>query len=640
MKDVPDQLDGMYEFGPFRLDPLSRTLTRDGKRVALAPRLFDTLFHLVANHGRLVPRDELMRAVWPARTVEETSLGMAVSSLRTALKQQGAADDLIITAPGRGYRFGARVAFTPTSAPDIEPASAVPPSPGRAAQARGRMAMRVLGVVALLGAGIAIRGGVAWHEPPPRKPGLAVQAGVSFTPPPHSIAVLPFTNMGGDPKQDYFGDGLSEELINALGRTGGLRVAARVSSFSFKGRPATVEDIARQLNVGLVLEGSVRRTGTRVRIIAQLIDATTGFQVWSHRYDRSEGDMLALQGELAEDAIASLKLILLPNEVARLTLGGTSNPRAFDAYLSALPRSPDADDASERQAIAAFSQAIDLDPNYALAYAGRSRALSFLATSGVFSDVAESKTMLAAATRDANKAVALAPDLGEAHAALGFVLKCSLSDLARAGAEYARAIELAPGDSTILLRYALFQTTLGHLSSAVDVAEHAASLDPLTPRTYHLLARILAYAGRTDDALAALRRARFLQPADPRADRIDLAFVQMMQGDAHAARQTCLGETDPHFFVCLAWSEHVLGHQAEAEAALARLRAAIGDNGAYIYANILASWGRKNEALQWLQTAYRLRDPGLIGILIDPMVRSLRDTQDYRQIVEGLGLSS
>jgi DNA-binding winged helix-turn-helix (wHTH) protein len=137
MKDVPGQLEGIYEFGPFQLDPLSRTLTRDGVRVPLAPRLFDTLFHLVVNNGRLVPREELMRAVWPARTVEETSLGMAVSSLRTAMKQQGAADNLIITAPGRGYRFGARVTFRPASAPaaDIAPAASPPAAQSPAAPA-------------------------------------------------------------------------------------------------------------------------------------------------------------------------------------------------------------------------------------------------------------------------------------------------------------------------------------------------------------------------------------------------------------------------------------------------------------------------------------------------------------------------
>jgi len=653
-------LEGLYEFGAFRLDPIGRTLSHDGVHVALAPRLFDTLLHLVESHGRLVSREELMQAVWPARTVDHTSLGMAVSSLRTALKQHGAADNLIITAPGRGYRFGARVTFVPLPLPepgDVAMAAAVPvpAAPGQPARAirrwPGGRATWTLAALALALAGFGL---LRWHAVAPRA-AIAPRAPATppaftppaftpsaftppaFTPPPRSIAVLPFTNMSGTPDDDYFAEGLSEELINALGRSGALRVAARVSSFSFKNRPATVTEIARHLNVGLLLEGSVRRTGTRVRVIAQLIDGTTGFQVWSQGYDRAPGDMLALQGELAASCIASLKLILLPNDVARLTLGGTTDPRAFDAYLSGLPHASDSDDAQERQAIAAFSRAIALDPKYAQAYAARARAQAYLGANGVFADVAAGHAMLQAAERDANQALALAPDLGEAHAALGFVLKCRLSDLARAGAEYARATELAPGDATILLRGAFFELALGHIPPAVAAAEHAASLDPLTPKTYRMLARILAYARRFDDAHAALRRARGLLPADPRADRTDLAFVQMMQGDVQGALQTCGTDLDPHFLMCVAWVDHALGRQEDAEAALARLRAAIGDNGAYLYANILAQWGRQDAALTWLQTAYRLRDPGLINMRIDPMIGRLRGTPRFKQIEAALG---
>jgi serine/threonine-protein kinase len=644
MRDVPPQLEGVYEFGPFRLDPISRTLSHAGTRVWLAPRLFDTLLHLVESRGRLVSRDELMQAVWPARTVDQTSLGMAVSSLRTALKQHGAADNLIITAPGRGYRFGARVTFTPHILPDPDPmpaalpAAAARPPPPAVAGWRGR---RVALPLAALALGLAAFGLVRWQAAAlrapiaPRVPAASMPP--AFTPPPHSIAVLPFTNMSGTPNDDYFAEGLSEELINALGRSGALRVAAGVSSFSFRNRPATVTEIARQLNVGLLLEGSVRRTGTRVRVIAQLIDAITGFQVWSQSYDRAPGDMLALQGDIAAACIASLKLILLPNEVARLTLGGTTDPRAFDAYLSGLPHATDSDDDGERQAIAAFSRAIALDPHYALAYAERARALAYLGANGVFTDVAASHALMAASQRDADQAVALAPELGEAHAALGFVLKCRLSDLARAGAEYRRATELAPGDATILLRYALFELVLGHFNQAVEAAEHAASLDPLAPKTYRTLARILAYARRFDDAHAALRHARGLLPADPGADRTDLAFVQMMQGDVEGARQSCGAEHDPHFLTCVAWVDHALGRQADAEAAFAGLRAAIGDNGAYLYANMMADWGRTAEALTWLQTAYRLRDPGLIDMRIDPLIGRLRDTPQFKQIEASLG---
>jgi serine/threonine-protein kinase len=323
--------------------------------------------------------------------------------------------------------------------------------------------------------------------------------------------------------------------------------------------------------------------------------------------------------------------------VARLTLGATANPRAFDAYLSGLPYATDSDDAAERRAIAAFSQAIGLDPNYALAYAERARALSYLASSGTFTDVSQARAMMDAALADANRALALAPDLAEAHAAMGFVLKCRLADLGRAASEYRRALELAPGDATILIRYALFELVLGHTASAVDAAERAASLDPLAPNIYRFLSHTLAYAGRYQDALAAVRRAHYLPPANEAADRGAQAFVEMWAHDANAASQTCAPDSNPYDYLCLAWANHVLGKTSAAEAELAKLRTAIGDNGAYLYAHLYAEWGQPTQALAWLQTAYKLRDPGLIDIRIDPGLASLRATPQYKEIVQELG---
>jgi serine/threonine-protein kinase len=628
--DAPARLAGIYCFEKFRLEPISRTLTRDGQRVPIAPRLFDTLLYLVENHARLVPREELMLAVWPARTVEDTSLGMAISSLRTALKQAGATESLIITAPGRGYHFGARVFFEPLPPPEaIREPVAPRPMP--------RSSRRKWPIVAAAMAVALTAGSLAVWRVSSSSDTLGRESAPPFRPPPHSIAVLPFTNMGGDPKEEYFADGLSEELINALGRGGVLRVAARMSSFSFKGRQVSIAQIARQLNVGLVLEGSIRRDGARIRIIAELIDAATGYQIWAHSFDREQSDILPLQRQLAEAVFSSLKIVLLPNEAARLTLGATANPRALDAYLSGLPYATDVDDAGERRAIAAFNAAIALDPNYALAYAERARALSYLAVNGMFNDVTQSKSMMDAALADANHALALAPDLAEAHAALGFVLKCRLSDLSRAAAEYARALELAPGDASIMLRSGLFELALGHVSAAVDAAEHATALDPLSPRMYRWLAKVLTYAGRYDDALTALRRARSLPPADPDKDRNDRAFVEIVKGDAQAAARTCVGNLDAYDYLCLAWAYYALGKQPAADAELAKLRNALGNNGAYAYAHLYAQWGRQDEALQWLRTAYQLRDPGLIDMRIDPALAPLRRTDTYRSIEQGLG---
>jgi TolB-like protein len=201
-----------------------------------------------------------------------------------------------------------------------------------------------------------------------------------FNPPPHSIAVLPFANMSGDKQQEYFSDGLTEELLNSLSEINGLQVAARTSAFSFKGKDTDIGTIARKLNVGAVLEGSVRRSAHTIRITAQLINAVTGFHLWSKTYDRDLGDVLKLQTEIATAVASSLKVTLLGDVAAKVELGGTGNPAAFDAYLrgaKALSSSHDAKDLPA--AITAYTEAIRLDPHYALAFAGRSIALSIVA---------------------------------------------------------------------------------------------------------------------------------------------------------------------------------------------------------------------------------------------------------------------
>jgi serine/threonine-protein kinase len=656
--DGPARSVGAYAFDRFQLDPVGRTLTCEGAPVRLAARLFDTLLYLVEHHGRLVERDELLRAVWPARTVDATSLGMAISSLRAALKPHGAAENLIVTAPGRGYRFGARVTIVPmqdrpASAADMAllPAAERPPFVGGAAEQPsfvGSAAERP-----------PLVGGAAERPPsPPRQRWLwiggiaacvalaavlngrmprAPFGGGQVVPPPHSIAVLPFDNMSGDARETYFADGLSEELIDALGRVGALRVAARVSSFSFRGKSTTVADIGRQLHVGTLLEGSLRRDGGRVRVTVQLIDAVSGFQMWSRSYDRDQGDVLMLEGQIAGAVIASLKVVLLGDAASRLTPGGTINGRALDAYLAGLANVSEADLAADQNAIDSFTVAIRLDPNFALAFAGRARALCYLATNGTSSDPGAARRKLDAALQDAERSVALAPDLGEAHAALGFVLKSRLENLARAGAEYARAVELSPGDASISMRYALFQVALGHKQEAVDAAEHAAALDPLTPGTYRLLARVLTFAGRYEDARAALRRAQNLQPPDPAQDRQYLAFVDMWQGDTAQALHTCGGERDPRDDICLAWAYHRLGRLADAQAALRRVQAAVGDNAAFIYALLYSQWGEQDEALHWLQTAYRNADPGLVELKVVPFPEALRQTSIYQDIEHRLG---
>jgi TolB-like protein len=239
-------------------------------------------------------------------------------------------------------------------------------------------------------------------------------APATFAPPPHSIAVLPFVNLSGDKEQEYFSDGLTEELLNSLSGINELQVAARTSAFSFKGKDADIGTIARKLNVGAVLEGSVRRSEHTIRITAQLINAVTGFHLWSKTYDRDLGDVLKLQTEIATSVASALKVALLGDVAAKVELGGTRNPAAFDAYLRGAKAHSSVHEAKDDPAaIAAYTEAIRLDPHYALAFAARSIALS---------DVAQEAETPAAvregfgkAQADARQALALAPDLAQAH---------------------------------------------------------------------------------------------------------------------------------------------------------------------------------------------------------------------------------
>src|SRR3984957_11541197 len=268
-------------------------------------------------------------------------------------------------------------------------------------------------------------------------------ASTAFNPPPHSIAVLPFANMSGDKEQEYFSDGLTEELLNSLSEINELQVTARTSAFSFKGKDTDIGTIARKLNVGAVLEGSVRRSANTIRITAQLINAVTGFHLWSKTYDRDLGDVLKLQTEIATAVAGALKVTLLEDVAAKVELGGTGNPAALDAYLRGLKAARSMRDTKDLPAaIAAYTEAIRLDPHYALAFAGRSVALS--------SAAAEAETPAAVregydkAQADARQALSLAPDLAQAHSALGVVWEQGILDFTQANDEYERALALAP----------------------------------------------------------------------------------------------------------------------------------------------------------------------------------------------------
>jgi serine/threonine-protein kinase len=648
--DVPFHDKGIYRFDGFVLDPLRRSLSHGGARIALHGRPFDTLLYLLQHHDRVVTRAELFAAVWPDRVVEENNLGQAIAALRRAL-QDRAAETLILTVPGRGYRIGVAVEYhagsqQPHGAPDgggevLLPAAAreTAAPPAAAARRSARTAAGRWMAFALLGAALAA--GAVWsllHRADRAPP---------FAPPSHSLAVLAFTNLSGNPARDYLSDGLADEVIDRLGRIGALHVAGRQSSFSFKqgagsfkqgggggprGTGATINDIARRLNVGAVLEGSVREAGPNLQITARLVDGVSGFRIWSETYDAAPRQAPMLASEIAAAVTTALNVKLSTADTAQLTLGGTTDPAALDAYLHGLQLGVGGGEAARRPALAAFEQAIAHDPNYAMAHLYRGVFLDQIGEMEGGHDEAWTTGMEAEAKKSVRRAIEIAPDLGAAHAKLAEFLLTIDWDFAGALAEISRALILAPGDPQTRMSYANLQIIVGHKEIAEQAAYQAAALDPLSPRIYRQLANLLIQAREYEAAQVALRHARQSETEETPNDRYFTALVELGLGHPAEAARLCAGSHDWNFEQLLAIADHALGRDEEAAKLLADLQQRLGDSAALQYAEVYAQWGRTQDALKWLKTAMRLRDPGLAYLRASPTLDPIMQTADFKDI--------
>jgi serine/threonine-protein kinase len=479
------------------------------------------------------------------------------------------------------------------------------------------------------------RGAVTEFAPIPDVPGVAPakpNGDVSASaPPPHSIAVLPFVNMSGDPKQDYFSDGLSEELLNSLVAIPDLQVAARTSSFTFKGKNEDVADIARKLHVGAVLEGSVRKDGNQVRITAQLISASTGFHLWSQTYDRDLKNVLTLQTEIATAVTRALKATLLADAAAAIEIGGTQSPAAFDAYLRGKNmgrRGLNRENLLAR--ISFFSEAIRLDPNFARAHVGAADAQ--VGYAGNFAPGPEIRSWYRRARDHAEKAISLSSELGEAHVAMGLTWERGYLDFARAQAEYERALSLSPNDPGVLIRSGRFFVTMGRTEEGLSKIRRAIAMDQLNPAAYALLSFALSDAQRYREAIEANNRA--LQIDANSSDVQNARGVNyLLLGEFDSARQSC--ETEKRGWqgrLCMAVLYDRLGRHTDAESERAALQAEFGEASAYQLAEIYAQWGNIPKALDWLDTAYRLPDSGIVTLRVDQLVDPLRKEPRFREI--------
>ncbi len=539
---------------------------------------------------------------------------------------------LLTAEPARTVPDGARASAAPTIQQSVCPSK----------RSKGAL-LATIAAVAIIVLALAYLGFNRFLLPPRGATGGAAEPTVlvaatapvpAFNPPSHSIAVLPFTNMSGDKDQEYFSDGLTEELLNSLADINGLQVAARTSAFSFKGTNTSVGTIARALNVGAVLEGSVRRSGHTIRITAQLINPITGFDTWSRTFDRDTGDVLKLQTEIATEVASALRVTLLGDVSAKIELGGTNNPAAFDAYLRGAKAANSTRDFKDLPAaIGAYTEAIRLDPHYAIAFAARS--IDFTNAAGQVETEAAAHEAFAKAEADARQAIALAPDLGQAHVALA-VLSDNTLNFTQANTEYERALALAPGNAQVLRLSGLFAVLMGRFDAGVAAGRRAVVLDPLGRSSHVALGQALYFARRYEESLAAFAETSSLDSdfKEAYADR-GLSFYAL--GDLEHARAAC--ETKRDFWEsqwCLTVVYDKLGRHADAEGELAKLKAFGGDRAAYQYATIYAQWGDRAKALEWLETAWRLRDTGLESLKTDPLMDPLRQEPRFQAILRDL----
>jgi len=497
------------------------------------------------------------------------------------------------------------------------------PRAGRASRLSRRQALVGAGATATVLAGGAA--GLGWLK----KSDAAVAT---------RIAVLRFHNLSGDSRQDYFAEGLAEELRATLSQAEQLEVAAQVSSDSVRDRKGNARSMAKALSVAYLIEGSVRRSPDAVRISTRIVDGKSGFDKWSKTFDRKASDSLAVQSDIAafvtDALLAGLDKAKRPAE----RIGGTKQAEAFDAFLrGAAAYRLTSGKESDLAALDDFTRAIAIDPNYAAAHAALSRTLTVFANN--YASKAEIPDYYRRAIAAARSAVRLAPKMAEGHSALGFVLFNGQLDARGAAAPYQRSYELGYGNAEILSAYANFAGRVGRFDDGREAIARAQQLDPLNPLVFRN-AGLLEYAAR--DFESAENQFRTALSINPKARNVRAALgdIALIRGDLNGARDQFAAEGDSASrFRGLAIVDMKLGRAESAEANYAELIKEGGDTVHYQQAQVLAQWGRKNAALEQLELALALRDAGLVRLRNDPLLDPVRDDARFAKIEQSIGFA-
>ena len=602
-----------YQFGPFRLQVDRRRLLRDGEPVALAPKALETLLALVEHRDRVLTKDELLQRIWGDTVVEEGGLTRNISVLRKALGESPDDHRYIVTVPGRGYRFVADAAEVSEPAEDelaSAPGPAAPAAASAPASADEGWPWRRVVVVA----GAALAAGALIYAL--RSPQAIATARPQIT----ALAVLPLSNLSGDPSQEYFADGMTEALIANLAHIRAVRVVSRTSVMRFKGAARSLPEIARALEVDAVVEGSVQRSGARVRINVQLVHAPTDTHLWARQYERELTDVLKLQADVARAVVEEIQVQITAEERARLASAAAVDVGAYQEYLLGQHYLWRLNEEDLTRAVSHFDEAIRLDPAYAAAHAGLSHAWWWRGVwGGKTLRQVEPPSRAAART-----ALQLDDELAEAHVSMGRIAFGYDWDWSAARNHFRRALDIDPNNRDAHFFHGMLSMALGRFDEAITHMERAERLDPLSAAVQSGFGRVLYRARRFDDAIAHLNEAIELEPQTPgNYHRLADVYEEVGRYDEALALQ---GKEDT-----------LLGRPAGASPAIARIYARMGKPAEarrilrtpratrwswMESATVYAALGDKDEAFRSLSRMFEERE-GLNYVKTDPRFDSL-----------------
>jgi TolB-like protein/DNA-binding winged helix-turn-helix (wHTH) protein/Tfp pilus assembly protein PilF len=630
------------QFGAFQLNVATGELRKSGVKLRLRPQPAKALAFLASRPGETIKREQLREEIWGRDVFVdfEHGLNLCIREVRAALDDDADKPRYIETVPRIGYRFIGHVeAAVPRAEPAVPaaPKSADPgrnPDASRAAHSpngkhRRRLAAAVASAFAILALIVLlVLGGLREGRSYESRPPLI-----------KSLAVFPLENLSGDPAQQYFADGMTDELTTELAKIHSLRVISRNSIVQYRGRTKPLPQIARELNVDAVVEGTVMRSGDRVRITAQLIEASSDRHLWAESYERDMHDVLKLQDDFARDIARQVRAALTPTEQGRLARTSSVNPQAYESLLRGRYEWAKRGQNGLTNALASFRKSTQLDPNYAPAYAGIAESYEMLGNNGIV----PTQTVRTQAKEAALRALELDPDLSEAHVALAEWLNDYDWNWAEAEKEYRHAIELDSNNANAHHWYAMSLAWVGRFNEAIREIEYARQLDPVAVRINANVGLILLYARQYDRAIAESQKTLELEPNDFTSHFV-IGMANLEKGDILAAineLQAARGSSPPPAGLYpLAYAYGTAGQKSKALSVFEEWRQACRERycsptgWAYAYAAL----GQRDEAFAWLDKAIAVHDQGLHAIDMSPMADPLRSDRRFADVLRRRGL--